>query len=64
MKTTLNIPDKLVKEVMLISHIHTKTKAVIEGLKELKRQKMIEKIVSKAGTLNFSDKWEKTRHER
>jgi hypothetical protein len=64
MKTTLNIPDDLIKEAMIVSTSKTKTDAVIAGLKELIRQKKIEKIISSAGKLEFSDKWEKSRHGR
>ncbi|MBI5025325.1 MAG: type II toxin-antitoxin system VapB family antitoxin [Nitrospirae bacterium] len=55
MKTTLNIPDDLIKEAMTTSKSKTK--------KELIRQKKIEKVLSLAGKLEFSDTWNKARHE-
>ncbi|MBF0560308.1 MAG: type II toxin-antitoxin system VapB family antitoxin [Nitrospirae bacterium] len=64
MKTTLNIPNDLIKEAMTASDSRTKTDAVIAGLKELIRQKKIERVLSSAGKLEFSDKWEKSRHGR
>ena len=64
MKTTLNIPESLFRESMAASKINTKTGAVIAGLKELIRQKKIEGILSSAGELEFSDQWNKGRHER
>ncbi|HKN19314.1 MAG TPA: type II toxin-antitoxin system VapB family antitoxin [Dissulfurispiraceae bacterium] len=64
MKTTLNIPDDLIKEAMTVSTSRTKTDAVIAGLKELIRQKKIDNVLSSAGKLEFSDKWEKARHGR
>jgi hypothetical protein len=64
MKTTLNIPDDLIKEAMAVSKGRTKTDVVIAGLKELIRQKKIERVLSSAGKLEFSDKWEKARHGR
>ena len=64
MKTTLNIPDELIKEAMTASRSKTKTKAVITGLRELIRQGKIEKVLSSVGKLEFSDAWEKTRHGR
>lgn len=64
MKTTLNIPAELIKEAMTTAKSKTKTDAVIAGLKELIRKKKIEKILSLAGKLEFSDKWNKARHER
>jgi len=64
MKTTLNIPDNLIKEAMNIAKSKTKTDAVITGLRELIKKKKIEKVLSMAGKLEFSDKWYKARHER
>jgi Arc/MetJ family transcription regulator len=64
MKTTLNIPDELIKEAMTTSKSKTKTDAVIAGLRELIRRKKIERVLSSAGKLEFSDRWYKARHER
>ena len=64
MKTTLDIPDELMKEAMSLSRSKTKTDTVITGLRELIRQKKIERVLSSAGKLEFSDKWEKARHAR
>ena len=64
MKTTLDIPEELIKEAMAASNSKTKTEAVITGLRELIRLRKIEKVVAAAGKLEFSDKWEKARHGR
>lgn len=64
MKTTLNIPDELIKEAMATAKSKTKTEAVIAGLRELIRQKKIERVLSAAGKLEFSDLWDRARHER
>ncbi len=64
MKTTLNIPDELVKEAMMVSKSKTKTEAVITGLRELIRQRKIERVLTSVGKLQFSDQWKKARHER
>jgi Arc/MetJ family transcription regulator len=64
MKTTLNIPDDLLKEAMTVSKSRTKTEAVLTGLRELIRQRKIERVLSSAGKMEFSDKWEKARHGR
>ena len=64
MKTTLNIPDELIKEAMTTSKSKTKTDAVIAGLKELIKRKKIEKVLSSAGKLEFSDEWDRARHAR
>lgn len=64
MKTTLDIPDELIKEAMSASKSRTKKEAVITGLRELIRQKKIERVISSTGKLEFSDEWEKARHDR
>lgn len=60
----LNIPNDLIKETMATDKNRTKTDAVIAGLKELIRKKKIKKVLSMSGKLDFSDKWDKARHER
>jgi Arc/MetJ family transcription regulator len=64
MKTTLNISETLMKEAMQRSGVETKTETVRLALEGLIKQKKIEMIVAKAGTLNFSRDWEKARHVR
>jgi Arc/MetJ family transcription regulator len=64
MKTTLDIPDELIKEAMTVSKSRTKKEAVITGLKELIRQRKIDRVIASAGKLEFSDKWEEARHGR
>ena len=64
MKTTLNIPENLIKTAMSIAKHRTKTEAVIVALKEYIRKKKIEKILEHQGKLQFDDNWEKSRHVR
>ncbi len=64
MKTTLNIPDELIEEAVAVSECKTKTEAVIASLKEFIRQRRIERVLSLAGKLEFSDEWDRARHER
>ncbi len=64
MKTTMNIPEDLVKKTMQLSKSKTKTEAVITAMKEYIRRKKLEKIVGMAGELDFSGEWERARHER
>ena len=67
MKTTLNIPEDLIKEAMSLSKHKkhkTKTKTVIVALEEFVRQKKIEKILEHQGRLQFEETWEKSRHAR
>ena len=64
MKTTLNIPEALVKRTMKLSKSKTKTAAIITALEEYVRRKKLEDIIGMKGKLRFSDDWDKARHER
>jgi hypothetical protein len=64
MKTTLNIPEALLRTAMSLSKNKTKTDTVIVALKEYVRKKRIEKILEHQGKLQFEEIWEKTRHAR
>lgn len=44
MKTTLNIPDDLVQEGLKITNYKTKTDLVISGIKNLIKQKKLQKL--------------------
>jgi hypothetical protein len=64
MKTTLNIPDDLMKTAMLLSKHRTKTQTIIIALQEFIRKKKVEKVLAHQGKLEFDDTWEKSRHAR
>lgn len=64
MKTTLNIPDELMREAMDASKSRTKTDAVIAGLNELIRLQKIERVLSGVGKVQIGKDWDKRRHER
>jgi hypothetical protein len=64
MKTTLNIPESLIKEAMKLANRRTKTDTIIIALKEYIRKKQLEKVIDMSGKLDFSDDWERGRHER
>jgi Arc/MetJ family transcription regulator len=64
MKTTLNIPEDLIKKAMSLAKHKTKTEAVIVALQEYVRQKKIERIMDHEGKLQFEETWEKSRHAR
>jgi len=68
MRTTIDIDDDLISEVMKISGIKTKKKAVLVALKGYLRYKKIEELKSLIGnydsfTLNLDD-LKKMRDER
>ena len=64
MKTTLNIPDELMKTAMSLAKFRTKTQTVIVALQEFIRKKKIEKIMAHQGKLEFDDTWKESRHAR
>ncbi|MBM4306844.1 MAG: type II toxin-antitoxin system VapB family antitoxin [Deltaproteobacteria bacterium] len=64
MKTTLNIPEDLIKTAMSLAKHRTKTETVIIALREYIRKKKIEKILGQEGMLQFEDLWKETRHAR
>ena len=64
MRTTLNIPEDLIKKAMSLSKHKTKTETVIAALQEYVRQKTVQKIMEHQGKLQFDETWEKSRHAR
>lgn len=64
MKTTLNIPEDLIKKAMSLAKHKTKTETIVVALQEYIRQKRVEKILQHQGKLKFDDSWEKSRHAR
>ena len=53
MRTTIDIPEDLLREAMLSAQVKTKTSAIILGLKELSRKKKINNIRSFMGKMNL-----------
>ncbi len=64
MKTTLNIPEELLREAQRLSKCKTKTETVVKALNEYVRRLRIEKILSHAGKLQMTEDWDKIRHGR
>lgn len=61
MRTTLNIPAKLLSEARRLSGAKTKTQAIIWGLEELTRRKKIEHLWSLRGKIPFELDLKKSR---
>ena len=59
MKTTLNIPEDLIKTAMSLSKISTKTETVVVALREYIRKKKVEKILGQEGSWNSMTHGEK-----
>jgi len=59
MRTTLNIPDELIKELHRFSNEKSKTKAVSIAIKDYIRRKKIEHLLSLSGKINIDYEWKK-----
>jgi hypothetical protein len=55
MRTTLDLPEKLVSEAMKATQIRTKTKVIITALEELVRKSKIAEIKQYKGKLSNFD---------
>jgi hypothetical protein len=53
MRTTLDIPERLIEEAMKVSRIHTKTKVIITALEDLIRKSKISEIKKFKGTIDI-----------
>jgi Arc/MetJ family transcription regulator len=53
MRTTLDIPDNLIKEAMKATHIKTKTKVIITALEQLIRRAQLSEIKEFKGKINL-----------
>jgi len=53
MRTTLDLPEDLIKEAMKATHIETKTKVIIKALEELIRKAKISDLKKFKGKVNI-----------
>jgi len=53
MRTTLDLPEELIKEAMNITHTKTKTRVIIKALEELIRKTKISEIKNYKGKLDL-----------
>ena len=53
MRTTLDLPDNLVREAMKVTHIKTKTKVIVTALEELIRKSKLSEIKEFKGKINL-----------
>ncbi len=51
-KTTIDIPEKELKEAMRHAQVKTKRDAVLAALREYNRLQRVEKIIAKFGTMD------------
>jgi hypothetical protein len=53
MRTTLDIPERLIEDAMKVSRIHTKTKVIITALEDLIRKSKISEIKKFKGKIDM-----------
>jgi len=61
MRTTLNLSDSLVRELMEVTGSRTKTDAIEEAIREFLRKRKIEKLKSLSGKVQLTDNWRELR---
>ncbi len=61
MRTTLNISDALMKELMSVTDAKTKTKAIDAAIREYIRKRKIKKLQSLSGKIEIVDNWRELR---
>ena len=54
MKTTIDIPEKLLAETMRFTGAKTKREAVVDALIGYNRMQIVKEVVSNFGTLDFA----------
>ncbi|MCX8042628.1 MAG: type II toxin-antitoxin system VapB family antitoxin [Desulfobacterota bacterium] len=59
MRTTLDIPDNLLKELFKYSQVKSKTKAVSIAIEDFIKRKRLERLASLPGTVAVEYDWEK-----
>ena len=57
MRTTLDLDENLLREIILMTGEKTKSKAVSKVLEEYARRKSIEEIRALAGNIDIDDNW-------
>jgi Arc/MetJ family transcription regulator len=61
MRTTINIKEKTVQEVMHITGAKNKSQAINEALEAYVREKRVKKLLELKGKLNLDENWKALR---
>lgn len=61
MRTTLNIKDEIVKQVLELTGAKNKSQAVNQALEAFVREKRTQKLLNLKGKLNLEENWKKLR---
>ena len=61
MRTTLNIKDEIVEQVLELTGAKNKSQAVNQALEAFVREKRTQKLLNLKGKLNLEENWKKLR---
>ena len=61
MRTTVDIPDELLQDALRVSHVKTKTMAIVLGLKELIHRHHLDQVRALRGRIALTTNLRKTR---
>lgn len=64
MRTTLDLPEDILKEAMRVTHINTKTKVIITALEELIRKSKIAELKNFKGKIDLDIDMDKLRDRK
>jgi len=63
MRTTINIDDSVLENLLEYTHQKSKTRAITIAIKDYLRRKRLEKILSFQGKLDVEDNWQQLEEE-
>ena len=63
MRTTLNIDDTLINQLLETTHQKSKTKAITIAIEEYLKKKRMKKILSYQGALDIENNWQQLEKE-
>lgn len=58
MRTTMNLDDRLMKELMTVTGARTKTEAIHLAISELIRRRKLEELKALSGKVRIADNWQ------
>jgi hypothetical protein len=64
MRTTVDIPEKILQECLVLSEAKTKREAIVLSLEDYIRRKKLERLAQAKGKLALKDTWREFRHKR
>jgi Arc/MetJ family transcription regulator len=57
MRTTLNLTDDMMHELLRVTHADTKTQAVTRAIRDYVRRRQLEELRALRGKLRLRDEW-------